>query len=496
MALEFFTAKNSSKSARANGVALHSAYNPQVEGERFAQSLQADFNPKFVVILEGALSYCAPFVKKRFPNAKVGTIRFVQDFSQTDKEWDFAIPLSDEGLFDFFGEEALFQTVFFDWKPSAAAWPQQSAKAWSQIKEATLKAKTVLATREHFGKRWLKNKISFFYKMQKAAEIKEITKPILVCASGPSLQDALDSIKKVRDKVFVCALSSATSVLAFNKIEPDLILSCDGGWWAKKHLDPLRTIFKDVPLALEPESACPSVLLQKKQILPLCYDDDLFSQKAFEALGVKSLKARRNGTVSGSALELFLSLTKKEIFFAGLDLAPSKKNSHALPNVLETERDAKDFRLGTRASRQAAASLYSESLKIYQDWFAAFDLKGRGVFRIKGSEDFSNALGQIKDIDQRDFESRCLKESGRTDGQKTFFEAQDAAKGMDKTKKQEAIKNIFLEWAKSESFCEELFPADTIMLRRAALDQDKLDRKKIIERKKSELIEKVFGGQK
>lgn len=496
MALEFFTAKNSSKSAKANGVALHSAYNPQIEGERFAQSLQADFNPKFIVILEGALGYCVPFIKKRFPNAKVGTIRFVKDFSQSDKEWDFAIPLSDKGLFDFFGEEALFQTLFFDWKPAAAAWPEQSAKAWSQIKEAALKAKTVLATREHFGKRWLKNKFSFFNKIQKAAAIKEINRPVLVCASGPSLQTCLESIKKVRDKIFVCALSSATSVLASANIKPDMTLSCDGGWWAKKHLDPLRTNFEDVPLALEAESACPSVLLKKKQIIPLCYDDDFISKKIFEALGVKSLAARRNGTVSGSALELFLSLTKKEIFFAGLDLAPSKEKSHALPNVLETEADAADFRLRTKATRQAAASLFSESLKIYQDWFAAYDLKGRKVFRIMGTEKFSNTLGMIQDIEAKDFESRVLKESEPNCAQEKFFEPQEIANGMNQTKRQETVKNIFVEWTKSDNFCEELFPADSIMLRRAALDQDKLDRKKIIERKKGELIEKLFGGQK
>ena len=496
MALEFFLAKNSSKSAKANGVALHSAYNPQVEGERFAQSLQLDFNPKCIVILEGALSYCAPFIKKRFPLAKVGTIRFVQDFSQFDKEWDFALALDDKGLFDYFGEEALFQTAFFDWKPSAAAWPEQNKKAWTQIKEATLKAKTVLATREYFGKRWLKNKVSFFNHINKAAIIKQIQKPVLICASGPSLEGALESIKKARDKIFVCALSSAASVLAWNKIEPDLVLSSDGGWWAKKHLAPLRTVFKSVPLALEAESACPAILLRQKQILPLCYDDDFISQRVFEALSVQCVTTRRNGTVSGSALELFLSLCEKEIYFAGLDLAPSSKKSHALPNVLETERDAADFRLRTKATRQAASSLASESLKIYQDWFEAYDLKGRSVYRIKGQEDFSNTLGQIKDIDAKDFESRLQKTNNDDCEQKDYFEFNDAAKGMAQKQRQKKIKNIFLEWTKSESFCQELFPADTIMLRRAALEQEKLERKKIIERKKAELVQKLFGGPK
>ncbi|MBO4546802.1 MAG: DUF115 domain-containing protein [Treponema sp.] len=496
MALEFFLAKNSSKSAKANGIPLHSAYNPQAEGERFAQGLKVDFNPQNIVIIEGALSYCAPFIKKRFPSAKVGTIRFAQDFSQSDKEWDFCIPLEQNALFDFFGEEALFQTVFFDWKPSAAAWPEQNKKAWTQIKEATLKAKTVLATREYFGKRWLKNKVSFFNHINKAAIIKQIQKPVVICASGPSLEGALESIKKARDKFFVCALSSAASVLAWNKIEPDLVLSSDGGWWAKKHLDPLRKVFKNVPLALEAESACPTILLRQKQILPLCYDDDFISQKVYGALGVQCLPARRNGTVSGSALELFLSLCDKEIYFAGLDLAPSNKKSHALPNVLETERDAADFRLRTKATRQAASSQASESLKIYQDWFEAYDLKGRSVYRIKGQEDFSNSLGQIKDIDAKNFESRMQKTDNDVCQQKIVFESQEVSKGMAQNQRQDAVKNIFVEWTKSESFCQELFPADTIMLRRAARDQEKLERKEIIERKKTELVQKLFGGTK
>ncbi|MEE3410286.1 MAG: 6-hydroxymethylpterin diphosphokinase MptE-like protein [Treponema sp.] len=495
MALEFFLAKNSSKSAKANGVSLHSSYNPQVEAERFAQSLSVDFVPKCAVIVEGALSYCAAYIKKRFPKAKVGTIRFTNDFFESDKEWDFCLPLEDktsgvplcDRLFDLLGEEGLFQTAFFDWKPSAAAWPEDAKSAWAQIKAAVQKSKAVLATREHFGKRWLKNKLSFFNKIQKPVFIERIKKPVLICASGPSLEGAVDAIKKVRSKIFVCALSSAISVLADKKIAPDLALSADGGWWAKKHLYPLKKFFADVPLALEPEAACPSALFRTKEILPLCYDDDYISQKIFEALGIKALPARRNGTVSGSALELFLSLCDSEIFFSGLDLSPSKDKSHALPNVLETERDAVDFRLKTKATRQAAGALPSESLAIYESWFKNFCLRGRKVYRIKGEKAFANSLGQIQDISAREFESLVANAAGTQEN----FCMQEETKGQ----RNRLLKKLFVEWSETDAFCKEIFPADSIMLERAAQEEDRERRKQSVRQKKDKLLEELFGGQ-
>lgn len=503
MALEFFLAKNSMKSARANGVALHSAYNPEVEGQRFAQGLKLDFNPKFIVIMEGALSYCAPFIKKIYNGAKVGCVRFSASFSESDKEWDFVLCLNDHGadgfegrplssrLFDLMGEEGLFQSAFFDWKPSADAWPNESKSAWEQTKEALEKAKAVLATREHFGKRWLKNKVAFFSRIQKTLWLKKTSVPVLICASGPSLEGALESIKKVREKIFVCALSSAISVLERFDIRPDLALSADGGWWAKRHLYPLKTSFSAIPLAIEAESACPSFALEKSEILPLCYDDDTVGKKLYDALGAKSLAARRNGTVSGSALELFLTLTSGEIYFAGLDLSPSKSKSHASPNILEKEREAMDYRLMTKATRQAAAALPSESLKIYEDWFKSFDLKGRKVFRIEGEKKFLNSLGQIQDISAGDFAERLKKEKS-VNASDLFERQKDLPCNKERRR---LVKKIILDWSATENFYQELFPADSILLRRAASKEDADERKKALEDKKAKTLAKLFGGK-
>ncbi len=504
MSASFLLAKNGSKSAKANGVLLHSAYNPQIEGERFAQNAAADFIPKHVVVIEGALGYCVQPLRNRFCGAKISTIRFGQDFNESDNLWDAAFNLQGQSdgkendflaglLFDFMGEEGLYQCLFLEWPPSARAWPKETKEAWNQIKAAMQKAKILLATHEHFAKRWLKNKAIFFERLERTLRMDKIQSPVLICASGPSLEESVNSIKKVRSKIFVCALSSAAGVLAYNKIQPDLVLSEDGGWWAKKHLDILRNEFLDVPLALEPESACPSVLLQKKEILPLCYDDDEISKKIFGALGLEYVEARRNGTVSGSAMELFLSLCKKEIYFAGLDLAPANGQSHARPNALQSEREEQDFRLRPKATRAAAEVMPSPSLEIYKNWFSACNLNGRKVFRIKGKSGFSNSLGQIKDINLKDFEEAIAAEKDRP--QKNETSAQERPLPQKSERARTAREQILL-WSQSDGFLTEIFPADSIIFRRSLDKAQKDERQKIIARKKQDLLDGVFGEKK
>ena len=499
MALEFFLAKNSMKSARANGVALHSAYNPEVEGQRFAQSLKLDFNPKFIVIMEGALSYCAPFIKKIYNGAKVGCVRFSPAFSESDKEWDFVLCLNNNGadgfegrplssrLFDLMGEEGLFQSAFFDWKPSADAWPNESKSAWEQTKEALEKAKAVLATREHFGKRWLKNKVAFFSRIQKTLWLKKTSVPVLICASGPSLEEALPAIKAARKKIFLCALSSSATVLARFGLEADLCMSCDGGWWAKKHLDIFRKRLLNCPLALATEAALPACLFNTKTIVPLCYDDDALSKELFDALGVGCLFARRNGTVSGSALELFKSLSDGPIFFAGLDMQASKTRGHARPNALQTESEAKDFRLFPKATRAARSALKNEALEIYASWFSSFPLKDERVFRIKGREPFKRRLGSIADISAEDF---LKKLEGQKDCESaSFFTTANLSNGKDK---KGAMRQVLEKWRGSKEFLAELFPADCIMAAREKDEQEKKRRLDAARKKSERLFQEIF----
>ena len=498
MAVEFFSAKNACESARANGVLLHSSYNPQAEAERFAHSLEAAFIPSRVIILEGALSYALPYLRQKFKGAKIGCARYCDDFLKSDSLWDFCIPLNDkkngvpfsERLFSFLGEEELFQCVFYEWPPSARAWPKESKEAWKEIKAAMEKAKTLLATREYFSKRWLKNKILFFEKLRKTCALKKTSLPVLICASGPSLESAAPSIRNVRKKLFVCALSSSISALKRLGIEPDLCLSTDGGHWAKKHLETLKKIFLKSPLALASEGACPSALFKEKSILPICYDDDTLSIKLAKAMGITFVSGRRNGTVSGSALELFLQNSFGPIFFAGLDLQNSKSGGHARPNALDAMNEEKDFRLSPKEKRAAAASFKNPSLEIYADWFSSFGLGERKVYRIAGRKKFERTLGMIKDISEKEFESLLEKEKEISAKDKFIFECGGPSIPLEK--RTAAIKKTLEEEQKDLSLAKEIFPADCIMAKREKNEEEKARCFRLIEEKTKNLLQDIF----
>lgn len=545
--VEFLKAKNGSDCAKLNGIFLHSQYNPQTEAERFAQNAAVEFVPKTVIVIEGALGYCAEPLRKRFPNAKIGTIRLCQNFSATNNLWDFVLgaeqtntdskpttarggdqqplgvksgvpqPLSvtgariSEQLYNLLGEEGIYKTLFLEWQPSARALPERANAAWKEIKAAIEKAKAVLGTREYFGKKWLKNKVNFFSNVSRAAVLEKIEKPVIICASGPSLKAALPLIKNVQQNAFVCALSSATSVLLHNGITPDLCLSTDGGYWAKKHLDilekqkgiegvfqPQTTTVKsepfDIPLALSTEGECAAAMLQNATIVPLCYDDDALSKKLFAALEMPYMTARRNGTVSGTALEFFLANTDCDIFFAGLDLAPGITFAHTQPNALELNAAQKDFRLATKATRIARAALPSPSLDLYAAWFANYSWSdAQKVYRICGKEKFKNNLGKIEDVEASVAENKiCHTDLPTPNGARLPSGNYSTRRSCDLGLRAATLKSTISDFSTAPEFANELFPTDSILASRAATIEEKEKYENIILQKTQKLLKEIF----
>ena len=392
-----------------NGVRLHSAYNPQAEAERFVSSLEAPFLPKAVIVTEPALSYIAEPLKKRFPGIPVCAIRYSESFKDVDsyftqvfygKEKSLA-----EELFSYFGEETLSASLFVSWQPSAKAFPKEDENVWEEIKKAVLKSRDVLATRTYFSKRWAKNAVRFCALIKTQAFPQKTDSPVIICASGPSLTPSLPLIKKNRNRAIVLALSSAVSPLKKEGIVPDMILSTDGGYWAKAHLRECHFAFREVPLALSAESACPSKLLLEHAVVPLSYGDGI-SESLIKESGIKALQAERNGTVSGTAACLALKLSTGPIFFCGLDLSPSSGKVHAEPNQNENRDSLRDMKLCTKETRLTPSHFASPSLDLYASWFRSRNFNGR-IFRLSLGSKYKNSFPNIPDVDWNFFEKTC-----------------------------------------------------------------------------------------
>lgn len=473
------------------GKYLHSKYNPEAEGERFAESVRADFSPLCVFVLEPALSYCAPFLRKRFPAAVLCAIRFCGVFSDYDAHWDFVFhlkknhgeaalsPLS-EDLFSALGEEKLISSLAFDWNPSKQAFSEESLESWAELKKAILKARDVIGTRAYFSKRWLKNSLIFAANVQNAVIAENGNSPIVIAASGPSLAASIPFIKKFRDTFFLIAVSSAFMPLSHGGITPDAVISSDGGFWAKKHLD-FAGSDSTATFALEAESAVPKKILRREKILPLVYADGL--EKDFlNAIGCPYMISERNGTVAGTALTFALALTSGNIYLCGLDQAPAAAFQHTQPNALETDNARKDFHLKNAETRITSSRFNSAAtLEIYRNWFAANSgIFAERVFRLSDNFPYEYGLGKIRESNWTDFEKNEKKS-----GKPRFAQKQIAAKI---TGRKKIIIETLRSMAGTEKFKNEVFPMDTILIKRELSDEKKAELKSKSDEKISALI--------
>lgn len=491
--IQFAAAKNGEETCSAGGKFLHSKYNPSAEAEKFAQNLSCDFNPACVIILEPALSYCAPFIRKRFPEAKIMAVRFCDAFSKTDGLWDKVFSagegLSDD-IFGALGEEKILSALFFEWTASGSAFPEEKTRAWKAVKEAVEKSRDVMATRTYFARRWLKNAITLASTARRTATIARTKSPVLIAASGTSLESSLPHIKERRENFILLACSSAILPLLSAGITPDIAISTDGGFWAKRHLAfPGKSA--EFTAALASESAAPGDFIRNREIIPLLYDDSPeFIRNIFESCGIRTMDARRNGTVSGTALEFAASITDGPVFMCGLDQASARGYQHTQPNALEEIASQSDGRLSTKETRTTSARFASEKpLATYRGWFAAnsgrFDKK---AFRLSDGFAFPNRLGSIRDIGWDEFDSI----TGRRKAEKIAKTVSET--GADEESRRRIALSLLKKAADDDTngaFTREYFPALSVMLGRETDEAKKKEIERKIAEEKSALVARI-----
>ena len=468
------------------GKYLHSKYNPESEGERFAESITADFSPLCVFILEPALSYCAQHIKARFQSAECYAIRFCRFFADSDSLWDGVfyldsnIPLSEQ-LFTTISEEKLISSLALDWAASKQIFPAENLRAWNEIKTAILKARDVLGTRSYFSKRWLKNSLIFASKLQNPVTAEKGNSAIVVAASGPSLASSLPFLKKFRDSFFLIAVSSAFMPLSKHGIAPDMVMSSDGGYWAKKHLDFPKQ--KETVFALEAECAVSKEILARKNILPLCYADGL-ERNFLEAIGCPYQLSERNGTIAGTALCFAHELTSGKVYLCGFDQAPAHAFQHTQPNALESDNAKKDFRLKNTETRITAARFSSaQSLAIYRDWFISNSAYfSKRVFRLSDNFQYAYSLGSIKENNWEDFKE---KEGGKNKKKPRFIRGNIRVAQKERSEK---LLKMLDSLSESEKFLAEVFPLDSLLIQRELSEEKQVEKQAQIRQKARDFV--------
>lgn len=491
--IQYLEAKNQEQTVKINNNILHSMYCPSKEAQRFVDNLSFAFDPKYIFIIEPGLGYCIPLIHKKYQSSQIVIIRFINDFiySESFITEIYFNQFTSPALFENFinnkyTETEILKSVFISWPASEKIFSELNNIVWTCIKNLIQHAKTVLYTRGYFENRWLKNSIINISVINKFVKIQNKTeKDILIVASGSSLNNVITLIKKYHQKFFIICVSSAIQALVFNNIIPDLCISTDGGYWAKKHLEAFFKIKDKSILAIPMEAACQINLLESSTILPLTYHDGLCTE--FEKRSaITFFEAARNGTVSGTALKIAEKLTDKNIYFTGLDLHSNIGFQHQKPNKLEIEKFIKNNRIKNLSTLCVNSEFNSGSLQIYENWFKVQLLTN--VYRIIDKP--QNKLGNIKDITSSEFNDICTNLSSNLSNNQVFSVPVNI-KSVDKKMYIEKVYKYIDENSSSEYWLENEFPLDLVSYFHTEEIEEKKKIMEKIQNKNNKLVEKL-----
>src|SRR5208337_2054916 len=81
--IETFTAKSGALTARVDGIALHSPYDPAREARRFVEAHAGQYVPSAVVVLGEGLGYVSAAVESLYPGARLIRIFYSDEIMAT-----------------------------------------------------------------------------------------------------------------------------------------------------------------------------------------------------------------------------------------------------------------------------------------------------------------------------------------------------------------------------------------------------------------------------
>jgi hypothetical protein len=289
-----------------------------------------------------------------------------------------------------------------EWGPDAVVWlvwpaferhaPELSLEWSRRFRDVYRTVQGSWLTQTRFGTRFWTNAVRNVLGWERPAVIVTGSRPVVIAASGPSLEDSLPAIAEHRRRFELWALPSSFEVLLRRGLVPDAAVATDGGYYAREHLQ--RLAGTKVPVLAALSSAPDPVLTQRPCLF---FSQGMPVERQLLAALVSGYgEIPSQGTVAVTAIELALASTAGPVFVAGLDLAFRDLRGHASPHTADRRMETRQTRLAPREGL-LAEGLFSQApvtvdgvrvapaLLTYASWFRSRARFARPVYRVAPS---------------------------------------------------------------------------------------------------------------
>lgn len=330
---------------------LNSAYNAQKEAESWVRDRPK--NPGTLVLVSGDVLGLAGQCWQSYGCRAVALVPGAETLDwipEGIRVWYPTLGRLDvflRGLWEEWGLEAVQWEVWPAWERNA---PEVAADWNHQFRDAYRAAQGSWLTQQYFGRRFWRNSLRNLLDWQTPGRLRTGNRPILVAASGPSLDRGWTYLESYREAFELWALPSSFAALSQRGIRADLAIATDGGFWARDHLQRLAGTKTPVVAGL---SSAPDPELSHRPCL--FFDQGMFHEGPLleTFLDNTGLKIPSQGTVAITAIRLALASTTGPVAVAGLDLCFEDLRGHATPHSVERRIEDSTNRLAPSESAWA-----------------------------------------------------------------------------------------------------------------------------------------------
>ncbi|POR01807.1 hypothetical protein AU468_07580 [Alkalispirochaeta sphaeroplastigenens] len=256
MHLEYRPARSGEETLLAEGILLHSSYDPQREARRFAQALSLDHPRGTALLLGDGTGVVSRELREYYPSLRVIGLRpSPGGVSLEGTEPEIPLTRLEGSLRNSLAPLEVTAIQVISWPGASRAIPRWVEQVERSVLAVLRSLQAELATTASFGRVWLTNALRRTLGEERRSTLHFQGEGLLLAAAGPSLEQLHRFPRPARGgSTAVIAASSASLGLGRFGLSPALTLHTDGGFWASRYTRSCRPAAEGRP---EPVLALP-----------------------------------------------------------------------------------------------------------------------------------------------------------------------------------------------------------------------------------------------
>lgn len=196
----------------------------------------------------------------------------------------------------------------------------------------------------YFAEQWQSNfmeNLEFVFKSIPVKSFFDVFKgiPAIIVSAGPSLDKNIERLKEVKGKCVIICVGTALKALLKKNIEPDFVVSIDGGLNNFKHFDGCKI---KSPLVYD-LTLHPKIVKEYEGPLIIAEIASTYTKLLSDRLSLDFGKLSAGPSVANLSLDFAYMLGCNPIVFIGQDLAYSDNRTHASGTTYEKDRIKENF---------------------------------------------------------------------------------------------------------------------------------------------------------